>query len=111
MIAAGEFRHVITLQSRVMSEDEFGGSTYSWSDFATGVRAKFLPVKGREFVAGAAVQSEVTARFYIRHIDGLNASMRVVFDGQYYPLAAPPINMGGLGRVVELLVKAGASES
>lgn len=38
----------------------------------------------REFIAGQAVQSQVTARVTVRHREGLNASMRILFRGRIY---------------------------
>lgn len=110
MIGSGDFRHVITIQEKVKSVDAYGGEIYSWADFATNVRAKFLPIKGREFIAGSAAQSEITARFYIRYLAGIKSSMRIVFNGDYYGLVAPPVDMQGHGRFMELLAKSGVNE-
>ena len=108
MIAAGELRHVITIQERVPLKDAYGGDSYTWADFAE-PRAKYLPAKGKELVSGQAVEGQITARFYIRYIGGVTSSMRIVFNGQYYDIKAA-LDIAGLGRELEVLATTGTSE-
>lgn len=107
MIAAGELRHVITIQERAETTDAYGGTVYIWSDFAT-VRAKVQPLRGRELIAAQAAQNQTTVKFYIRYLAGIDSTMRLVWDGNNYDIE-PPVDVNGQGRVLEIMAKTGMS--
>jgi SPP1 family predicted phage head-tail adaptor len=82
---AGRLRHRINIERRVNSQDpETGAVTPVWLAFARNVPAAIEPLSAREFLAGQAMQSEVTTRIVIRHRAGLDASMRIKHGKQIY---------------------------
>jgi SPP1 family predicted phage head-tail adaptor len=80
---SGKLRHTVTLQSLVETQDGYGGTTESWTDFAT-VRASVEPLQGREYFAAQQERAEVTTRFRIRYIPGVLPTMRIMFDGRAF---------------------------
>ena len=86
---AGILRHRITLQSLTTTQDPVTGETTpTWTDFAADVPAEVVPLSGREFLSAAATQAEVSARMTIRYQPGVLPTMRVLFDGAIYNIAA-----------------------
>ena len=108
-IAAGKYRHIIDIQSKVAALDEWGGDTFEWVDVAADVRARKWPIKGRELIAAQAAQSETTDRFYIRYRDGLDSSMRIVYKSKYYDITSI-IDIEERQRELEISTKTGMSE-
>ena len=85
-LAAGRLRHRVLIEHYVLDVDsngdviqdeQTGATTGQWVEFAT-VWAAIEPLSAREFLAAQATQSQVTARIVIRHLEGLNAAMRLV---------------------------------
>jgi SPP1 family predicted phage head-tail adaptor len=82
---AGRLRHRINIERRVNSQDpETGAVTPAWLAFARNVPAAIEPLSAREFIAGQAMQSEVTTRIVIRHRPGLDAAMRIKHGRKIY---------------------------
>jgi SPP1 family predicted phage head-tail adaptor len=83
----GKLRHLITIQSRTETLDAYGGTVHVWANFAT-AWAKILPLSGRDLIAAQAAMNETTTRFFIRYLDWINASMRIVSGGKCYDITA-----------------------
>lgn len=84
---AGELRQRITIQEQIKGRDTDGGEIVIWSDLTT-LWAAVEPESGAERHVPTEDQllaSRIT-RFRIRKRAGLNATMRVVFDGQIFDL-------------------------
>ena len=84
---SGILRHRITIQRRVGEINQSGFTTDTWEDVCT-VWAGAANLHGREFFAAKAVQAEQTVKFTIRYRNGLDTSMRIVFDGKPYNITA-----------------------
>ena len=81
---SGKLRHRITLQNVQPVQDATTGEVSDeWADLAT-VWAAVEPLSVREFTAAQAVQSKVTTMIIIRYRQGVDASMRILFDGKTY---------------------------
>lgn len=93
----GKLRHRITIQQPGTTQDPATGETLTtWGDVAT-VWADFAPASAREFIQSQAVQSEITARFTIRHRDDVDATMRISYRGKLYNIEGVlPDNESGL---------------
>ena len=63
---SGDLRHRVTIQSRSTSQDSFGQELTTWSDVAT-VWAAVVPLTGRELLAAAAINAELTHTVTIRY--------------------------------------------
>lgn len=84
-IAAGRLRHRVTIQRPVYTQDQnTGAMTASWSDVADCVPAEIAPMSVKEFIASAAMQSQVTTRIVIRYMAGIDATMRIVHRDRIY---------------------------
>lgn len=80
---AGKLKYLITIEERSTATDAAGGMVDSWTSFAT-VYADVRTLSGRELDAALAVNSEVTHKWELRHLDGLLPEMRIVFEGEFF---------------------------
>ncbi|MEI6317419.1 MAG: phage head closure protein [Pseudomonadota bacterium] len=103
---AGRMREQVTLRQKSVTRDAMGGEVLTWSDFAT-VWAEAQPISGREFVALRAAQSEISIRFRMRYLAGVNTSMMVRWGGEDYDVLEA-INVRGRDRELELLCRGAA---
>lgn len=88
---AGRLRHMITIQRPVKGKDGAGAPITTWENVAS-PRAGVELLPGREYEKHRKDQTEAPARFLIRYIPGLDASMRISFDGKYYTITQPPLD-------------------
>lgn len=63
---ANELRHSIQIQSKSEDRDEYGQPKTVWTTFAT-LRAKIIPVSGRERMAAQATRAEISSIVSIRY--------------------------------------------
>lgn len=80
-LSAGDLRHQITIQDppNKGTVDAAGEPVQNWTNFATNIYAKFVPLQGRELEAARMLHSEVTCEWDIRYRAGVSAKQRVVF--------------------------------
>lgn len=89
MSRAGQYRHRVDIQDWTQIRDEeTGGFTEAWVTVFADVPARIAPASGREFLAAAAIQSEIVARIVIRARPGLKAKQRVLHNGTVYNVHA-----------------------
>jgi SPP1 family predicted phage head-tail adaptor len=105
-VKVGRLQHIITIQSKAKTTDAYGGTIDTWSNLAT-VWASVEPLMGREMMAAQAAQSEITTRFRIRYLDGVDSTMRIVHKGVNYDIQAPPINVNEENRELIILASTG----
>ena len=84
---AGKLRHRITIEERLETQEATGEPVWEWVPFAD-VWASIEPISGREFFAAQQVQSTVSTRIRIRHLEGVTQKMRVNYNGRYYAIEA-----------------------
>jgi SPP1 family predicted phage head-tail adaptor len=102
-IQAGKLRHLIVIQKKSTSRDSCGGELpASWVPFAS-VRASVEPLQGREYTSASGDKAEATTRFRLRHLSGVTASMRVLFEGRVFQLVSPPIDPNMQHRELHLM--------
>ena len=83
MSPAGQYRHRVDIQDWTEVRDpDTGGFTEAWVTVFEKVPARIAPASGREFLAAAAIQSEIIARIVIRQRPGLNAKQRILHKGK-----------------------------
>jgi SPP1 family predicted phage head-tail adaptor len=99
---AGDYRKLVTIQQRSLTQDSYGGQSETWSDVMT-VWASIEPLSSRELMAAQAVQSETTHQIRIRYMPGITADMRAVYNGRYFNLARP---LNTEERNIELVIPA-----
>ena len=104
---AGNLNKLITIQSLVNGQDEFGQPLEaSWVEFKQ-VRASIVPVnlqKGDEIFVANADFSLVLHRIKIRYINGVNASMRAICDGRVFNFVSVR-DISERNREIEILAK------
>ena len=84
-LAAGRLRHRVTVQRPSYTQDpDTGAMVLAWVNVAEDIAAEISPMSVREFIASAAMRSQVTARITIRCRPGIDASMRVVHKDRIY---------------------------
>ena len=89
MSRAGQYRHRVDIQDWTEVRDpETGGFVEGWVTTFANVPARIAPASGREFLAAAAIQSEIIARIVVRYRPGLKARQRVLHNGDIYNVHA-----------------------
>lgn len=84
---AGKLRHRITIQERQNVQDPVSGEMLpSWAVLHSNIACSVNPLSAKELIAAAAVQSKVTARIMIRHLDNIDATMRILWRGKVYDI-------------------------
>lgn len=106
MLNAGELDQRITMQSPAATVGALGQRTEAWSTVAT-LWAKATPLRGREFFAAGAMQSEAAVRFSIRYRTGINGTMRVLWRGVAHAIVAEPMDVDGGKHTLEIMASAG----
>ena len=85
-LAAGKLRHRVTIQQEVETQNpNTGAVSVSWVTYAD-LWAEYVAQSVREFIAAAAVQSEVKGRFTVRTDETISPEMRVVHRGKAYAI-------------------------
>lgn len=85
-LSAGKLRHRIELQRPEEVQDPNTGAVdLVWVKYADRW-AEYVPSSVREFIAAAAVQSEVKGRFVLREDATITADMRVIHRGKAYQI-------------------------
>lgn len=87
MIAAGKYRHRVTLQSKAVTRDAMGGEVIVWSDVAT-IWARVEALTGRALMAAQQAQSEVSGRILLRHRADIQPDWRVMHGADIYAIHA-----------------------
>lgn len=82
---AGALRHTITIQTRTVTRDSYGGETETWADSAT-VPASVESLSGREYWAARQTMASEIVRFRIRWRQGVTADCRIVWDGRTWDI-------------------------
>jgi len=105
---AGIMRHRITIQSKSVVRDSFGGETVTWTTFAT-VWAQMRPLSGREYFDARQAQADLTTEIVIRYLAGVLPEMRVVDGDHVYDIWSIS-NVEGLNRQMVLLCREEVSQ-
>lgn len=98
-VGAARYRYVVTIEKRAGTRDA-GEVVNTWTTFAT-ARAGFEPVRGREFFAAGRIDAETTHVVYMRHLAGLDETMRINWNGRIFDIQAI-INVDERNRELEI---------
>ncbi|MBK8773118.1 MAG: phage head closure protein [Rhizobiales bacterium] len=105
-IAAGLMDQRITLQAPSASVDSLGQRVETWATVVA-LWANVQPLRGREFFAAGAINSEAQVRVRIRYRAGVTAAWRVLWKGVPHAIVAEPVDVNGGRHTLELLCSAG----
>ncbi|MEO6147020.1 MAG: phage head closure protein [Sulfuriferula sp.] len=114
MARVGDFRRLVTLQSRSTSLDTFGSQVNTWNDLAQ-LWADMSPLQGNALLAAQAVHTEVTSQITVRYNSILFtdpkavAAMRLSYAGRLFDILAM-INVDERNHIVVLYCKEGMSD-
>jgi SPP1 family predicted phage head-tail adaptor len=82
---AGELRHRITVQKKVVTRDTYGAETITWTTHCKAYAA-ILPLVGREFLEARQTQAEMITKMRIRYQAGIEPEMRVLWGSRTYDI-------------------------
>lgn len=103
----GQLNKIVEIQKPTAgSVDDYGGPTATWSTHAK-VWGRVSPLRGRELINASALKAEGTVLFITRYVAGVTAAMRILFDGLYYDIAAPPVDVDMRHKELQILTKVG----
>jgi SPP1 family predicted phage head-tail adaptor len=101
---SGQFRHRITFQKYIETEDVLGQKEESWED-VTSVWSKIKTIKGKEYFQAGAAQTEIITRFIIRYREGISGSMRIKYEDRLFDIVDPPINDDELNKTLTIIAR------
>lgn len=81
----GALRHRVTIQTKTVTIDSYGGESITWTDYLT-VWAAVEPLTGREFLEGRRLDNMIGHRIRIRYRAGLDPSMRVSWGSRVFDI-------------------------
>ena len=105
----GMIRHAknerVTIQYRPAGEDQLGQAVAPWAELCS-LWAYREGVRGREYVAGDALQAETTVRYQVAMRSDITAGMRLLWAGSVFDIkAAVPY-----GRDLDLMTVQGVGD-
>jgi SPP1 family predicted phage head-tail adaptor len=94
VIAAGPMRHQVVIEQRSQTLDAVGEQLNTWTEFATR-RARIVRGPGAEPFSSDKRNGRVPVTFELRHLEGVNSAMRVIFDGKVHDIvsAVDPVGL------------------
>lgn len=101
MIRAGRLRHRIEFLRPAADLDEFGQRGESLVVIAT-ARASKEALRGREFLAADAINSEVDTRFRVRKMSGILPSDKIRHGDELYDIKGL-IPSSGREQMIEIM--------
>jgi len=104
MVRIGSRRIWISLQAPIVSRDAMGTPVTSYLTVAT-VPAKETAMRSDEAIVAMAQTGYVIRNFNIRYRSDVNAKWRVLKDGKQMAVIAPPIDINGMRRELDIKVK------
>ena len=85
MMNIGRLDRKIVVEQETFSNNSIGEYTSAWSVFHSAF-ASVAKVSGSESVEADQITATNKVRFKIRFFDGINESMRVLYNGSYYDI-------------------------
>lgn len=84
LVNAGKMDKRVTFQKLTNTVDDMGQDKKEWTDYKTRW-ADFYPIRGGEYQeADKKKREEVVYKCKIRYLEGIDASMRIVFRGRIF---------------------------
>lgn len=99
----GRLRHRIIIERVAVAGDSMGQGTETWTTFST-VWGDIQPLRGRDFIAAQASNSEVTTKVIIRYLAGISPKWRLKYGTQVYQILEM-INPGMKNVSLEFMCK------
>lgn len=87
MIDPGRLRERVTVQRASETRNRVGEAVQTWETHAERW-ASVQGVSAREFLLSGQQQTEISHRVYMRYVDGLDSTMRIVWRGRVLEIAS-----------------------
>lgn len=100
---AGKMRHRLVFEQATRTSNALNEGVPTWATFAT-LWGNVQPLRGREFFAAQAANSEVTAKIETRYKAGIKADMRIKQGTRIYEIVSME-NEGMRNRKLFFMVK------
>jgi len=100
---SGRLRHRVVVEQVALSGDAMSQPTETWTTYAT-LWADIQPLRGREFIAAQAANSEVTVKVITRYKSGISPKWRLKYGTQIY-LILEIVNPGMKNKSLEFMCK------
>lgn len=84
MLAAGQLRHLVTIQERSTTRDSVSGQVVEdWTDGDT-VWAAVQPLSGKELEHAQAIKAQINTKIVIRFHAGVTPASRIKFNDRLF---------------------------
>jgi SPP1 family predicted phage head-tail adaptor len=84
-LRAGELRHKICIEEKVIRRDSFGAEVVTWSPLLYGW-AKIEPLTGREYFASRQTQTSTSHKMTMRYQAGIKSYHRISWDDRVFDI-------------------------
>jgi len=98
-----EYRHKVVIQEQSLSRNSYGEEVVEWVENHRPF-AKVDTLKGTEKYAAQRLTEETVTKFTIRHMTGVDNTMRVIHRNKAYYIISV-LNIGTDNRMLELLTQ------
>lgn len=105
----GNLRRRISIQRKDMTQDSYGQPSLTWVSVAD-TWADIQPLSGRELEIAQAINAEVSHQVTIRHREGITAAMRIVYQGRYFNITSPPLDVDMRHKEIQLMCSEGLND-
>lgn len=82
---AGQYRHLVTIESAAIVPDAYGDAVPTWSTFAQRWAA-ITPTSGKEKERLQTRQAETMVTLHFRRVAGLVPKMRIKWNGKIFEI-------------------------
>lgn len=100
---AGRLRHQVTIQEKVVVQNDYGEEEITWSDVVT-LWASIEPLRGQEFTQYRREGAELTTRIVTRHYPGIVPEMRATEGAHAWDILSV-INVDERDRELHLMCR------
>lgn len=104
---SSRLRHKLILQREVRTPDDIGGYNKTWTNVAD-IWAEIIPMSGSEKLLGGQIQAQLTHKIHLRYRDGVDASMRLVFENRAFNIRYIT-NVSENNELLEILAEEGVA--
>lgn len=101
-LSAGEKDQLVTVQRRAAGTDARGQPNGAWQTLHANLWAKVAPLRTRELLAAAQVQTPVDTLVAIDYVAGLLPSDRLLWGTQPLEIVGAPIDVDGQQHTLEI---------
>lgn len=105
----GNLRRRISIQRKDTARDSYGQPNLVWVLVAE-VWADIQPLSGRELEIAQAMNAEITHQVTVRYREGITAAMRIVYQGRFFNITSPPLDVDMRHKEMQLMCSEGLND-